>query len=74
MTVESLENYLETNLLINKLKEDPHKLLSTILIGNNIVNVAASAIATTIALKTFPGYALGIATGIMTFLILVFGD
>ena len=63
-----------TNYLINKLKEDPHKLLSTILIGNNIVNVAASAIATTIALKTFPGYALGIATGIMTFLILVFGE
>jgi CBS domain containing-hemolysin-like protein len=62
------------NYLINKLKEDPHKLLSTILIGNNIVNVAASAIATTIALKTFPGYALGIATGIMTFLILVFGE
>jgi CBS domain containing-hemolysin-like protein len=62
------------NYLINKLKEDPHKLLSTILIGNNIVNVAASAIATTITLKTFPGYALGIATGIMTFLILVFGE
>ena len=62
------------NYLINKLKEDPHKLLSTILIGNNIANVAASAFATTIALKTFPGYALGFATGIMTFLILVFGE
>ena len=62
------------NYLINKLKEDPHKLLATILIGNNIANVAASAFATTIALKTFPGYALGFVTGIMTFLILVFGE
>ncbi|MGD9211491.1 MAG: hemolysin family protein [Desulfobacteraceae bacterium] len=64
----------KANYLILKLKEDPHKLLSTILIGNNIVNVAASAIATTLALKTFPGYALGLATGVMTFLILVFGE
>ncbi len=62
------------NHLIRKLKEDPHKLLSTILIGNNVVNVAASAIATTLALKTFPSYALGLATGVMTFLILVFGE
>jgi putative hemolysin len=62
------------NYLINKLKQDPHKLLATILIGNNIANVTASAFATTIALKTFPGYALGFATGIMTFLILVFGE
>ncbi len=64
----------KANYLIHKLKEDPHKLLSTILIGNNIVNVAASAIATTLALKTFPSYALGLATGVMTFLILVFGE
>lgn len=64
----------KANYLINKLKQDPHKLLSTILIGNNIVNVAASAIATTLALRTFPSYALGLATGVMTLLILVFGE
>jgi CBS domain containing-hemolysin-like protein len=60
--------------LINAMKEDPHRLLSTILIGNNVVNVGAAALATSVAIEMFPGYAVGIATGIMTFLILVFGE
>lgn len=60
--------------LINAMKEDPHNLLTTILIGNNIVNIGASALATALALRLFPGYAVGIATGVMTFLIVVFGE
>jgi CBS domain containing-hemolysin-like protein len=64
----------KTNALIKQMKEDPHRLLTTILIGNNIVNVGASALATALTLKTFPNYAVGLATGIMTFLILVFGE
>lgn len=60
--------------LIHLLKENPHRLLTTILIGNNAVNIGASALATTIALKAFPDYAIGIVTGIMTLLILVFGE
>ena len=60
--------------LINAMKEDPHRLLSTILIGNNVVNVGASALATSVTIKLFPGYAVGIATGVMTLLILVFGE
>ena len=60
--------------LIRKMKEDPHKLLTTILIGNNIVNVGAAAMATSISITIFPNHALGIATGAMTFLILVFGE
>jgi len=60
--------------LIRKMKEDPHKLLTTILIGNNIVNVGAAAMATSIAITIFPNHAVGIATGAMTFLILVFGE
>lgn len=63
-----------TNKLIKKLKDDPHRLLTTILIGNNIVNIGASALATAITFKLTPGYAVGIATGIMTFLILIFGE
>lgn len=63
-----------TNVLIKQMKGDPHRLLSTILIGNNIVNVAASAIATTITLQLFANYAIGLATFIMTSLILVFGE
>ena len=56
------------------MKNDPHRLLTTILIGNNLVNVAAAAMATAVTLKFFPNYAVGIATGIMTFLILIFGE
>lgn len=62
------------NVLINQMKANPHRLLTTILIGNNIVNVAASALATKLALEQFPNYAVGVATGVMTFLILVFGE
>ncbi len=60
--------------LIQQMKENPHKLLSTILVGNNIVNIAAAAIATALTLEVFSSYAVGAATGIMTFLILVFGE
>jgi putative hemolysin len=63
-----------TNMLIKRMKDDPHKLLSTILIGNNIVNIGASALATSVMIDVFPNYAVGLATGIMTFLILVFGE
>jgi putative hemolysin len=60
--------------LIHQLKENPHRLLTTLLIGNNVANIGASALATAVALKAFPDYALGLATGIMTLLILVFGE
>lgn len=59
---------------IKKLKDDTQRMLATILIGNNVVNIAASAIATALMIETFRNYAVGIATGIMTFLILVFGE
>ncbi len=60
--------------LIKRMKEDPHRLLSTVLIGNNVVNIGAAALATSITIDMFPNYAVGLATGIMTFLILVFGE
>jgi CBS domain containing-hemolysin-like protein len=60
--------------LIKKMKDDPHRLLSTILIGNNFVNVGASAMATAITINMVSSHAVGIATGIMTFLILIFGE
>ncbi|MBU8848622.1 MAG: hemolysin family protein [Desulfobacterales bacterium] len=64
----------KTGLLILKMKEDSHTLLTTILIGNNLVNIGASAIATSIAISYFKSNAVGIATGVMTLLILVFGE
>lgn len=63
-----------TNALIKKMKDDPHRLLSTILIGNNVVNVGASALATAITLNLVTSNAVGIATGVMTCLILIFGE
>lgn len=66
---------IRTHLLIKRMKDDPHKLLTTILIGNNVVNVAASAIATALTIGIFPNHhAVGLTTGVMTFLILVFGE
>lgn len=62
------------NSLIKKMKDDPHRLLSTILIGNNLVNVAAAALATAITLGLVTSNAVGIATGLMTALILIFGE
>ena len=64
----------KSGILILKMKEDSHTLLTTILIGNNLVNIGASAIATSIAISYFKSNAVGIATGIMTMLILVFGE
>ncbi len=59
---------------VKKLKDNPETLLSTILIGNNIVNTAAAALATSMALQVFHENAIGIATGVATFFILMFGD
>ncbi|MDA3916974.1 MAG: hemolysin family protein [Deltaproteobacteria bacterium] len=64
----------KTGQLILRMKKDSHTLLTTILIGNNLVNIGASAIATFIAISYFKSNAVGIATGIMTILILVFGE
>ena len=57
-----------------KVREDPGKMLSAILIGNNLVNISASSLATTIAIRLLGSYGAGIATGILTFLILIFGE
>jgi magnesium and cobalt exporter, CNNM family len=62
------------NHLIKMMKGDAHRLLTTILIGNNVVNVGAAALATSVTIRMFPDYAIGLATGVMTFLILVFGE
>lgn len=60
--------------LILEMKEASHTLLTTILIGNNLVNIGASSLATSLAMGYFQSNAVGIATGVMTLLILVFGE
>ena len=57
---------------VNKILDNYGKMLSTILIGNNIVNISASALATTLAIRIH--LAVGIATGILTVVVLLFGE
>ena len=57
-----------------KVSENKAKLLSTILVGNNVVNIAASALTTTYCTEKFGSVYLGAATGILTLLVLIFGE
>ncbi len=57
-----------------RITEDSGKMLSAILIGNNIVNLSASSLATSLAINYLGSVGAGIATGILTFLILIFGE
>ena len=59
---------------LHKLKNNPSWMMSSVNLGNNLVNVGASALATTVSIRLFGDDGLGIAIGIMTFLILVFGE
>ncbi|MAE49367.1 hemolysin [Candidatus Pacearchaeota archaeon] len=59
---------------LHRIKQKPHKLIITILIGNNLVNIGAASLATVIFTEMFGSSGVGIATGVMTFLILVFGE
>ncbi|WP_027389062.1 hemolysin family protein [Chrysiogenes arsenatis] len=52
----------------------PNRILTTILIGNNLVNILGSAVATGVAIDLFGSVGIGIATGIMTLIILVIGE
>jgi putative hemolysin len=64
-----------------RLRENPSKLLGTVLVGNNVVNIAASSLVTSMMISYMEklgmahiGYAVGIAVGLMTFVILIFGE
>jgi putative hemolysin len=60
--------------LVEKLTKDPSRLLGTILIGNSVANIGASAMATVLATNVFGNSGVGIATGIITVLVLIFGE
>lgn len=62
---------------ISRLLDDPNRLLSSILVGNNLVNNGASALTTALAIQIFRGDAgsgAGVATAIITVIILIFGE
>ncbi|MEA1940495.1 MAG: hemolysin family protein, partial [Candidatus Caldatribacteriota bacterium] len=67
------ENTTQVESII-KLLDDPRKTLITILIGNMFVNIAASSLATYVAIKMFGNIGIGIASGVMILLILIFGE
>jgi len=60
--------------VLYRIKQKPHKLIITLLIGNNLVNIGAASLATVIATNLFGSSGIGIATGAMTFLVLIFGE
>ena len=59
---------------VMKVISNPGKMLSAILIGNNIVNLYASSLSTMLATRLWGNEAVGFATGVLTLLILVFGE
>ena len=61
-------------IILEKIISNSGKMLSTILIGNNIVNIAASSLATTFTMQVFGSMYIGVATGVMTLLVLLFGE
>ena len=60
--------------ILLKISEDSGKMLSAILIGNNLVNNAATALTTSLIIQLFGNSVVGIATGVITLLILIFGE
>lgn len=60
--------------LVASLTEDPNKLLSSILIGNNVVNIAATSISTSLFLELLGANGVAVATAVMTVLVLIFGE
>ncbi|AHC16592.1 hemolysin family protein [Salinispira pacifica] len=59
---------------VENLHLHPDKLLTTILIGNNLVNIAISVISSELTIRLFGSTALGVTTGVLTMLILIFGE
>jgi putative hemolysin len=64
----------KVGLLLERLKSHPDTYLTTILIGNNLVNIATSALVTEYTLQTFGDRLLGVSTGIVTLVVLIFGE
>ncbi|MDH3313789.1 MAG: hemolysin family protein [Nitrosopumilus sp.] len=59
---------------LQKLKSNPGWMMSSVNLGNNLVNIGSASLATVVAIELFGENGLGIAVGIMTFLIIIFGE
>lgn len=61
-------------LTLQRILDQKSKLISAILIGNNIVNISASSLTTTLVIRIWGSAAVGVATGVLTLLVLLFGE
>ncbi len=61
-------------IILDKVISNSSKMLSTILIGNNIVNISASSLMTTLTIQVLGNVYVGAATGVLTLIILLFGE
>ncbi len=68
------ENPTKRMLTLQKILDNKGKLISAILIGNNIVNISASSLTTIFVINLFGNAAVGIGTGVLTLLVLLFGE
>lgn len=68
------ENPTRRILTLQKILDNKSKLISAILIGNNIVNISASSLMTSLVIRVWGNAAVGIGTGILTMFVLVFGE
>lgn len=69
-----VENEVKGALYLAKLKKDHHKTLITILVLNNFLNIAASALTTVVMTRFFGDAGIGIAMGALTLVLIVFGE
>lgn len=60
--------------LVEELKKRPHRLMATILVGNNLVNISIASLASAIAVSKFGSVGVGIATAVTTIIVLLFGE
>jgi len=59
---------------VEKLLRKPDRLISLVLIGNNLVNILASALATIVGMRLYGDAGVAIATGVLTFIVLIFAE
>ena len=60
--------------LVNRIREEKDRMIGALLLGNNLVNILASALATSVLMKIFGGAGVLIATLVMTALVLIFAE
>ncbi|MDE5698496.1 MAG: hemolysin family protein [Lachnospiraceae bacterium] len=68
------ENPAGRVLTLQKILDNRSKLISAILIGNNVVNISASSLMTSLVIRIWGNSAVGIGTGILTLFVLIFGE